>query len=49
VANYEKTVQAAFREVADALAARQWLTRQLAIARPPCRAGRAGAPVHAAL
>ncbi len=32
VANYEKTVQAAFREVADALAARQWLTRQLAIA-----------------
>ncbi|MBG7618639.1 efflux transporter outer membrane subunit [Herbaspirillum sp. AP02] len=32
VANYEKTIQAAFREVADALAARQWLTRQLAIA-----------------
>lgn len=32
VANYEKTVQAAFREVADALAARQWLARQLAIA-----------------
>ncbi|BEV14894.1 efflux transporter outer membrane subunit [Herbaspirillum sp. DW155] len=32
VANYEKTVQAAFRDVADALAARQWLTRQLAIA-----------------
>lgn len=32
VANYEKTVQAAFRDVADALAARQWLARQLAIA-----------------
>ncbi|WP_288392088.1 efflux transporter outer membrane subunit [uncultured Herbaspirillum sp.] len=32
VANYEKTVQGAFRDVADALAARQWLTRQLAIA-----------------
>lgn len=32
VASYEKTVQAAFRDVADALAARQWLARQLAIA-----------------
>jgi multidrug efflux system outer membrane protein len=32
VANYEKTIQSAFRDVADALAARQWLTRQLAIA-----------------
>lgn len=32
VANYEKAIQSAFRDVADALAARQWLTRQLAIA-----------------
>lgn len=32
VAAYEKTVQNAFREVADALSARDWLTRQLAIA-----------------
>ena len=32
VANYEKAVQAAFRDVADALAARQGLARQLAIA-----------------
>ena len=32
VANYEKTVQGAFRDVSDALAARQWLARQLAIA-----------------
>lgn len=31
VANYERTVQQAFREVADALSARQWLTQQLAI------------------
>ena len=33
VANYEKTVQAAFRDVADALSARRWLAEQLAIAR----------------
>jgi len=29
VANYEKTIQGAFREVADALAARQWMTKQI--------------------
>lgn len=29
VADYEKTIQTAFREVADALAARQWLKRQV--------------------
>lgn len=33
VANYEKTVQLAFRDVSDALSARYWLERQLAIAR----------------
>lgn len=33
VANYEKTVQGAFRDVADALAARQWLDRQLSLGR----------------
>ena len=32
VANYEKTVQGAFRDVSDALVARQLLARQLAIA-----------------
>ncbi|GAB3254161.1 outer membrane factor lipoprotein domain-containing protein [Chitinimonas naiadis] len=32
VANYERTVQTAFRDVADALAARHWLSEQLAIA-----------------
>ena len=32
VATYEKTVQSAFRDVADALAARRWLAAQLAIA-----------------
>ena len=32
VANYEKTVQAAFREVADALSAHTWLNAQIAIA-----------------
>lgn len=31
VAQYEKTVQAAFRDVADALAARRWLAEQVAI------------------
>lgn len=31
VADYEKTVQAAFRDVADALAARQWLAEQVRI------------------
>lgn len=30
VANYEKTIQTAFREVADALAARRWLAEQIA-------------------
>jgi multidrug efflux system outer membrane protein len=30
VADYERTIQGAFREVADALAARLWLTRQVA-------------------
>jgi multidrug efflux system outer membrane protein len=30
VADYERTIQGAFREVADALAARHWLTRQVA-------------------
>ena len=33
VASYEKTVQGAFRDVADALAARRWLAEQVAIAR----------------
>ena len=33
VANYEKTVQIAFRDVSDALSARHWLARQVAIAR----------------
>lgn len=33
VAGYEKTVQAAFRDVADALSARQWLAEQVSIAR----------------
>jgi multidrug efflux system outer membrane protein len=32
VANYEKTVQAAFRDVADALSARHWLALQVSIA-----------------
>ncbi len=32
VANYEKTVQNAFRDVADALSARRWLAEQFAIA-----------------
>jgi multidrug efflux system outer membrane protein len=32
VANYEKTVQSAFRDVADALSARRWLAEQSAIA-----------------
>ena len=32
VAEYEKTVQTAFREIADALAARRWLAEQLQIA-----------------
>ena len=31
VADYEKTVQAAFRDVADALSARQWLAEQVRI------------------
>lgn len=31
VANYEKTVQTAFREVADALSARRWLAEQVRI------------------
>jgi len=33
VANYEKTVQLAFRDVSDALSACHWLSRQVAIAR----------------
>ena len=33
VANYEKTVQSAFRDVSDALAARYWLGQQVVIAR----------------
>jgi outer membrane protein, multidrug efflux system len=33
VANYEKTVQVAFRDVSDALSARHWLSRQVTIAR----------------
>ena len=33
VANYEKTVQAAFRDVSDALSSRQWLTEQVRIQR----------------
>lgn len=32
VANYEKTVQGAFRDVSDALSARHWLTEQVGIA-----------------
>ena len=31
VADYEHTIQAAFREVADALADRRWLARQVAV------------------
>ena len=31
LAEYEKTIQTAFREVADALAAHRWLTEQLAV------------------
>ena len=31
VANYEKTIQSAFREVADALSAQSWLKEQQAI------------------
>jgi multidrug efflux system outer membrane protein len=31
VANYEKTIQAAFRDVSDALSAKRWLTDQLEI------------------
>lgn len=33
VANYERTIQQAFREVSDALAARHWLAQQLALRR----------------
>jgi multidrug efflux system outer membrane protein len=33
VANYEKTVQGAFRDVSDALSARRWLAEQVVIAR----------------
>ena len=33
VAGYEKTVQGAFRDVADALSARRWLAEQVSIAR----------------
>ena len=33
MANYEKTVQIAFRDVSDALSSRLWLERQLTIAR----------------
>lgn len=33
VANYEKAVQVAFRDVADALAARRWLDEQVGLAR----------------
>jgi len=33
IANYEKTVQTAFRDVSDALSARYWLEQQLVIAR----------------
>lgn len=33
VADYEKTIQTAFREVADALSARQWLAEQVSIQR----------------
>jgi outer membrane protein, multidrug efflux system len=33
VANYERTVQTAFRDVADALSARRWLDEQVAFAR----------------
>jgi multidrug efflux system outer membrane protein len=33
IAVYEKTVQTAFRDVADALSARQWLAEQVSIAR----------------
>lgn len=38
VANYEKTIQTAFREVADALSARRWLAEQVAIDRDALRA-----------
>ncbi|GAB2879559.1 efflux transporter outer membrane subunit [Uliginosibacterium flavum] len=38
VANYEKTVQSAFRDVSDALAARHWLSEQVGIAQAALRA-----------
>lgn len=47
VAAYEKTVQTAFREVADALAARQWLTQQLEIAQSAVRVQRERARLSA--
>ena len=31
VANYEKTIQSAFRDVSDALSARRWLTEQVQV------------------
>lgn len=37
VADYEKTVQSAFRDVSDALAARLWLSRRLAVAETAVR------------
>ncbi|MBB3212181.1 multidrug efflux system outer membrane protein [Herbaspirillum sp. Sphag1AN] len=40
VASYEKTVQSAFRDVADALAARRWLAQQLEIAQTTVRVQR---------
>lgn len=40
VASYEKTVQSAFRDVADALAARHWLAQQLEIAQATVRVQR---------
>ncbi|WP_343723410.1 efflux transporter outer membrane subunit [Herbaspirillum seropedicae] len=47
VAAYEKIVQTAFREVADALAARQWLTQQLEIAQSAVRVQRERARLSA--
>lgn len=38
VANYEKTIQAAFRDVADALSAGRWLSEQVRIAQATLRA-----------
>jgi multidrug efflux system outer membrane protein len=47
VASYEKAVQEAFRDVADALAARHWLSQQLVIARTSVKVQRERARLSA--